>query len=86
MIAMIIANDYLDRDEARERASSNATRVAMNHSVFGRKEDRDGQLIFEHESKRSPTQGDLHGQIDEIDQKDVCKSELVHGNEDCQTS
>ena len=43
-IAMIIANEYLDRDESRERASSYATRVAMNYCMFDRDEDRNEQL------------------------------------------
>ena len=37
-IAMIIAKDFLNRDEAREQASSNATRVAKNHCKFERNE------------------------------------------------
>jgi hypothetical protein len=43
------ANNYFDRDdnrernheEAREQVNSNATRVAMNHGMFDRDEDRD---------------------------------------------
>ena len=41
---MIIANEYLDRDESRERASLDATRVVMNYRMFNRDEDRDEQL------------------------------------------
>ena len=54
-IAMMIANEYLDRDESRKRAglvatmvalnhaSSNAMRVAMNFGMFDRNEDHNKQ-------------------------------------------
>jgi hypothetical protein len=41
---MISANEYLDRDESCEQASSDATRVAMNYRMFDRNEDLDEQL------------------------------------------
>ena len=47
-------------------------RVGMNNWIFIR------------ESEGSPTQGDLLRRINKIDQKDVCKSKLIHGNKDCQ--
>ena len=52
-------------------ACSIATAIATNKRIFVR------------ESERSPLQGDLHGRIESINQKDVCESEPIHGNEDC---
>ena len=61
---MRITNKYIDRDESRERAgsvatmfamnhaSSSATRVAMNFSMFDRNEDCNEQdNIFERETR-----------------------------------
>ena len=39
VITMIITNDYLDHDEAREPTSSNAMRVAINHGMVNRDND-----------------------------------------------
>ena len=43
-IAKMIANKDVDRDESRERASSHATRVAMNYHMFDRDKARDEQV------------------------------------------
>ena len=42
-IAMMIANEDVDRDESRKRASSHATRVAMNYHMFEHDSDCDEQ-------------------------------------------
>jgi hypothetical protein len=51
---MLIANQY--RDESREQASSDATRVAMNYCTFDHDEDRNAQTTSSNaRSKRSAT-------------------------------
>jgi hypothetical protein len=44
LLVTMIANEHHDRDESRERASSDATRVAMNYRMFDRDKDRDEQV------------------------------------------
>ena len=81
---MIIASEYLDRDESRERASSDTTRVAMNYRMFDRDKDPDEQLNLRTRERTNPNARRLAWTINKIDQKDVRESELIQGNEDCQ--
>jgi hypothetical protein len=44
LLATMIANEHRVHDESRERASSDATRVAMNYRMFDCDKDRDEQV------------------------------------------
>ena len=54
LIAMMIANKYLDRDESHEQASSDATRVAMDYRVFDRDKRCDVQPNLQTRERRMP--------------------------------
>jgi hypothetical protein len=64
-IAMMIANEYLNRDESHERASSDATRVAMEYCTIATRVAMNNRILIR-ESEGSPMQGDLLGRINEI--------------------